>query len=161
MQASAFARYVGRDDVVSYCRRRFREVLVPVQMAADGSFPLELARTKPYGYSLFNVDAMSVACELLSTRDDNLWTWQLADGRGMRRALDFIAPFIADKGRWPHTPDVMHFEGWPIRHISLLLGGLALGRDDHAALWRRLEADPRDDEIIRNYIGRQPLLWVR
>jgi len=25
-------------------------------MAADGSFPQELRRTKPYGYSMFNLD---------------------------------------------------------------------------------------------------------
>ena len=31
------------------CRRQYKEVFVPDQMALDGSFPLELKRTKPYG----------------------------------------------------------------------------------------------------------------
>ena len=40
----AFARDVG---ALADCRRRFKEVLPPKQLAADGSFPLKLARTRP------------------------------------------------------------------------------------------------------------------
>jgi hypothetical protein len=160
MQVAEFARYTGRNDLTAFCRARFKDVLVPTQMAADGSFPLELARTKPYGYSLFNLDAMAVACEILSTGNENLWAFELPDGRGMRRALAFMTPFIEDKRRWPHKPDVMYFDGWPIRHSSLLFGGLALDRADYLALWKRLNPDPSEDEIIRNYIARQPVIWI-
>jgi hypothetical protein len=159
MQVAAFARYTGRDDLVDYCRQRVKAVLLPTQMASDGSFPLEIARTKPYGYSLFNLDAMAMTCELVSTRDASLWTYELPDGRGMRRGLAYMAPYIEDKRRWPHKHDVMYFDGWPIRHISLLFGGLALDRPDYVELWKRLDPDPHEDEIIRNYIGRQPLLF--
>ncbi len=160
VQAAEFARLTGRADVTAFCRGRVKEVLVPQQMASDGSFPLELARTKPYGYSLFNLDAMATACQILSTASDNLWTFELADGRGMRKALAFMTPFIADKTAWPHKPDVMYHDGWPVRHVSLLFGGLALNRPDYIALWRQLDPDPTIDEIIRNHPIRQPLLWV-
>jgi hypothetical protein len=135
-------------------------VLVPNQIAADGSFPEELRRTKPYGYSLFNLDAMTGVCQILSTPGDNLWTWQLPDGRGVRKALEFMTPFIADKSKWPHKPDVMYFEEWPVRHHSLLFGGLAYKEDAWLALWRKLEPDPAVEEVIRNYFVRQPVLWV-
>jgi hypothetical protein len=161
MQVAEFARMAGRPELTAFCRARFRHVLVPQQMAADGSFPLELARTKPYGYSLFNLDAMAVACEILSASGDDLWTFELADGRGMRKALSFMAPFIADKTRWPHKPDVMYHDGWPVRHVSLLFGGVALQRIDYLDLWRRLDPDPTVDEIVRNYPVRQPALWTR
>jgi hypothetical protein len=160
MQAAAFARYVGREDVTASCRHRFRDVLIPGQMAADGSFPLEIARTKPYGYSLFNLDAMATACEILSDEDERLWPFELPDGRGMRKALAFMVPFIEDKARWPHARDVMYFDEWPIRHVSLLFGGRALGRDNYVTLWQKLEPDPREAEVIRNYIVRCPLLWT-
>jgi hypothetical protein len=129
-------------------------------MAADGSFPLERARTKPYGYSLFNLDAMATACQILAASADDLWKFELPDGRGMRTALAFMAPFIADKTAWPHKPDVMYHDGWPVRHVSLLFGGLAMDRPDYIALWRHLDPDPTVDEIIRNYPIRQPVLWV-
>ena len=160
VQAAELARLTGRTDITAFCRARFKDVLVPQQMAADGSFPLELARTKPYGYSLFNLDAMATASQILSTAGDNLWKFELADGRGMAKALSFMAPFIGDKATWPHKPDVMYHDGWPVRHVSLLFGGMALDRADYIDLWRRLDPDPTVDEIIRNYPIRQPVLWV-
>src|SRR3954468_19088042 len=85
MQAAAFAHLTGNGEVLDYCRGRFREVLVPGQLAADGSFPQELRRTKPYGYSLFNLEAMSAICQILSTPRGDLWKFELPDGRGMRK----------------------------------------------------------------------------
>ena len=67
LQAAAFARLAGNDEVLRYCRDRFKTVLLPSQMAADGSFPEELRRTKPYGYSLFNLEALAGIAQLLST----------------------------------------------------------------------------------------------
>lgn len=160
LQVAEFARYAGKKDLTEFCRNRFKTVLVPNQVAPDGSFPEELRRTKPYGYSLFNLDAMTGVCQVLSTRADNLWTWALPDGRGVRKAIEFMAPFIADKSKWPHKPDVMYFEEWPVRHHSLLFGGVALDRPEWIALWRKLEPDPTVDEVIRNFFIRQPVLWL-
>jgi len=129
-------------------------------MAPDGSFPRELGRTKPYGYSLFQLDVMAMVTEVLSTPQDNLWTWAMPDGRGMRRALEFMYPFIKDKKTWPKPPDVMYHDAWPIRHPALLFGGRALHQPSYIALWSTLDADPTVDEVIRNYPVRQPLLWV-
>jgi hypothetical protein len=161
MQVAEFARYVGSRDLSAFCRDRYKTVLLPNQMAEDGSFPLELRRTKPYGYSLFNLDAMATVCQVLSTSEDNLWTYQLADGRGMKRALEFMFPYIADKKKWPHPADVMYFDQWPVRHASLLFGGLALNRPHYIERWRNLNADPAVEETVRNYFIRQPVLWLR
>jgi Alginate lyase len=160
MQVAAFARLTGRDDLLAFARERFKTVLVPNQMAADGSFPLELRRTKPYGYSLFNLDAFATSATLLSTAQDNLWTFELPDGRGLRKAMSYMAPFIRDKRSWPLKPDVMYADAWPMRHPSLLFAARALNRDDYLTLWRTLPADSAVDEVIRNWFVRQPLLWV-
>jgi hypothetical protein len=159
-QVAAFAQLTGNASLTEYCRDRFRRVLIPDQEAGDGSFPLEQARTKPYGYSLFNLDALAIAAQTLTAREDNLWTWSLPDGRGMARAMEYMVPFIADKSKWPKPPDVMYDREWPVRQPSLLFAGLALDRKQYLDLWRRLEADPKVDEVIRNFPVRQPLLWV-
>lgn len=159
-QVAAFATLTGDREALDMCRARFKTVLVPTQMAADGSFPLEIARTKPYGYSLFNLDAMATICQIVSTPADNLWTFELADGRGMRRALAFMSPFIRDKRRWPHPRDVQYDDEWPMRHPSLLFGGLALDRPDDVSLWKTLKADSEVDEVVRNFFIRQPILWL-
>ena len=54
----------------------------------------------------------------------------------------------------------MYWEEWPIRHPALLFGGLALAKPEYIALWKKLEADPKVDEVIRNFPVRQPLLWT-
>jgi hypothetical protein len=167
MQVAAFASVTGDEAQKEMCRVRFKTVLLPTQMAPDGSFPLELARTKPYGYSLFNLDAMATICQILDgpaatrPRDDRrLWTFELPDGRGLRKALAFMAPFIEDKSRWTHPRDVQYFGEWPMRHPSLLFAGLALDQRQYLALWNTLKADSDAEEVVRNFFIRQPLLWV-
>ena len=160
MQVAEFARFAGRQDLSDVCRSRFRNVLVPNQIAVDGSFPEELRRTKPYGYSLFNLDALATVCQILSSRSDDLWRFETSDGRGVRKALAYMAPYIADKKRWPHGRDVMYHDEWPMRHAALLFGGLALKEPSYLETWRRLPADSTVDEVIRNFFIRQPLLWV-
>lgn len=73
MQVAMFAKYTSNDTILQLCVDRYKNILLPDQMAEDGSFPRELDRTKPYGYSLFNLDAMSTLCYILSTDNENLW----------------------------------------------------------------------------------------
>ncbi len=160
LQVAEFARFIGNADLTSFCRSRFKSVLVPNQIAENGSFPEELRRTKPYGYCLFNLDALAAASQVLSTPGDNLWTFELPGGRGIRKAVEYMFPFIRDKKSWPFPPDVQYFDQWPVRQPSLLFAGLAYSRPEYLDLWRKLDPDPTEKEIIRNFPIRQPVLWV-
>jgi len=160
LQVAAFARLAGRDDLVRFCRERFKSVLLPDQMAPDGGFPQETRRTKPYAYSLFNLEAMAGIAQLLSTPADDLWAFTLPDGRGLRRGMAFMVPFIRDRARWPYPKDVMYDSEWPMRQTSLLFAGLALGEPGYLELWSTLPADSQVEEVIRNFFIRQPVLWV-
>jgi hypothetical protein len=159
-QVAAFAQLTGNAELTAYCMDRYKTVLMPNQEAADGSFPEELRRTKPYGYSLFNLDAFAILTQTLSTKSDSLWRWQLPDGRGPAKAVAYMYPFILDKKKWPLKPDVMYFDQWPVRQPSLLFAGLALGRPEYLSLWRKLDGDPTVEEVLRNWPVRQPILWV-
>src|SRR6266542_4024448 len=78
MQVAAFAHLVDDRKLLDYCGEHFRTVIVPNQIAENGSFPEELRRTKPYGYSLFNLEAMATVCQILSTPRNNLFTYETA-----------------------------------------------------------------------------------
>jgi hypothetical protein len=160
LQVAAFAHLVGDEKEMAAARERFKTVIVPSQVAADGSFPEELRRTKPYGYSLFNLEALAGVAQTLSTQDDNLWTFEGLEGRGLRKAMAYMVPYIRDKNTWPKAPDVMYDAEWPMRQASLLFGGLALDRPEYIALWHRLPADSNVEEVVRNFFIRQPVLWV-
>jgi len=158
-QVAAFAQLTGDRGQMDDCRNRLKTVLIPNQMAPDGSFPEELRRTKPYGYSIFNLDAMSILAQTLTTKDDNLWTWQLPDGRGMAKAVAWMYPFLADKKKWAKPPDVMYYDEWPVRQPCLVFAGVALDRPEYLDLWKRLNPDPTVEEVLRNFPVRQPVLW--
>jgi hypothetical protein len=160
MQVAAFARMLGDQDTLDFCRARFRTWLLPNQMFQDGSFPLEMRRTKPYGYSLFQLDQIATVAQILSTPRDDLWAFTLPDGRSLKKAFDYMVPFIADKSKWTLPKDVMFFEYWPVRHASLLFAGLAYREPKYIDLWTRLPADPVMTEIQRNMPVRYPVLWI-
>ena len=160
LQVAVFAKFTGDEARLVECRWQFKEVLVPNQMAADGSFPAELKRTKPYAYSIFQLDNLATLCQVLSTPADNLWDYELPDGRGIRQAVAYLEPFLADKSKWPLPPDVQAWDGWPRRQPSLLFAGLALNNQSYLQLWRKLPSDPSDEEIQRNLAITQPVLWL-
>ena len=160
-QVAEFARFTQDDAKVADCRERFRTVLVPNQIAPDGRLPLELARTKPYSYSLFDMDVLSLICQIASKPGDDLWTFTTADGRGIRKTIDFMMPYIRDKSKWPYPHDVEYWDDLPNRQPSLLFAGIAYRDEKYLQLWKSLRPDPTTAEIIRNFPIRQPVLWVR
>ena len=160
LQAAAFAKLTNNSEFLANCARQLRTSIIPLQIAPDGSFPLELARTKPYGYCLFNLEALTTLCHIVSETGDNLWNFTTPDGRGIAKAIEYMFPYIRDKKTWMNPPDVMYFDSWPMRQEALLFGGLAYGRAEYLDVWKKLPADSDVEEVIRNYFIRQPLLWV-
>lgn len=160
VQAAVFAHFTGNTSILEFCRKGYKEQLLQEQMDMDGSFPQELARTKPYAYSIFQLDNLVTLCHVLSTPEDNLWTYSLPDGRSIERGLQYLFPYLVVKESWPYPPDVEAFEGWPVAMSSLLFAGLALERNECVDLWARLDKDPQNPEIRRNMAIREPLLWL-
>jgi hypothetical protein len=160
LQAAAFAHLTGNTEIFEKCRRRFETDLLPRQMAENGSYPRELARTKPYGYSIFNLDVMVSLGQLLSSSGHDELNFTLPDGRSLIRGVEFLAPYLASKSHWIKPPDVMYWNDWPVREPALIFGALAAGREDWETVWSWLDPDPKVEEIRRNYPIRQPLLWV-
>lgn len=179
LQVACFARLVGDESALNECRRRFRDYHLGRQMALDGSFPEELLRTKPYGYSLFHLDALAAVARVLSTPGEDLGKFRLPDGRGVALGIEWLTPFVMDKSLWLQTvrrtapapggpvrtdkrvsPDILHWDDWPVRQPFLLFGALSADRREWLDLWRKLPADPTDEEVVRNFPIRQPLLWV-
>jgi hypothetical protein len=160
MQVASFASLTGNKGLLDYCRNRFKTMIVPNQVDKDGSFSQELRRTKPYGYSLFNLEALSAIAQILSTAQDDLWAFETPDGRGLRLAMNYMFPYIRDKKTFPKPPDVMYDKDWPMRQSSLLFAGLAFGKTEYLELWKKLPADSQVDEVMRNFFIRQPVLWV-
>jgi len=141
-------------------KTNFKTNLLPNQMAINGSFPLEMARTKPYGYSIFNLDAMATLCQILSTPKDNLWNFETPDGKSIKKGIDYLYPFIADKSKWALPPDVMYWDNWPVAQPFMLFGANAYKEQNWFNTWKKLDHNPQVEEVIRNLPIRNPLIWL-
>jgi hypothetical protein len=160
MQVGLFARFTQNEEILTFCRDNYRNTILPTQMAEDGSYPLEMARTKPYGYSLFNLDAMVMNCVILSDDTNNLWEYVSPKGRTIKMGLEYMQPYVEDKSQWPLAPDVMYWENWPVAHPSFMLAGAYFDRSDWIHLWSRNKHFLEVEEVRRNVPIRNPLLWL-
>ncbi len=163
VQLASFAKFVDDQKTLEICRQRFRNVLLPRQMTNNGSFPLELKRTKPYGYSIFQADNVAILCVLLSTPKDDLWRFKLPSGVTPLKSAEFIYPYLADKEKWladGRSKDILHWDNWPARESCLLFAYAEAGDSKYFDLWKKLDADPSDLEIRRNIAVTQPILWI-
>jgi Alginate lyase len=159
MQVAVFAKFTENQRLLQFCKERYKNVLLPNQMDTDGSFPQELRRTKPYGYSLFNLDAMATICQVLSTAKDNLWNYETTGGKSIKKGIEFLYPYVADKSKWPFQKDVMYWGHWPVAQPFLVFGANAFENQVWLNKWKELDHKPKEEEVIRNLPVRHPLIW--
>lgn len=160
MQVAVFAKFVGNQNLFDTCKLRFKTILLPNQLAQDGSYPLELKRTKPYGYSLFNLDAMTTLCHVLTSKNEDLWDYTLQDGRTLKIAIEFMYPFVKNKNSWTYNIDVMYWDEWPVSQPFLIFGYQKYKNKDWLKTWTGLNHSPINEEVIRNFPVRNPLIWL-
>jgi len=157
-QITAYSLLTGDASLLSECKDRYREIILPGQMAADGSFPLELARTKPYSYSLFNLDAMALFAWMLPENNYELWNFTLKDGRGLNKGLDYMLPYLKDISKWPHPKDVADWDKQPGQRNFMIFAALAGNNPGWLSMWESLGR--KNDKNI-NFTERvHPVIWL-
>lgn len=159
-QVTAYARLTGNKTILEKCRNHYIKILLPTQMGKDGSFPLEIERTKPYSYSLFNLDGMATLAWLLTDDDFNGWNFKSPDGRGLQKGVEYIKPYVIDKNTWPFPKDISHWDEQPGRRPFMFFAALVLQQPEWVSIWQKCNADYPSDESRRNMPLKNPILWL-
>lgn len=159
-QAAAFAASLGRNELLDELRREFKERWLS-SMASDGSFPLELLRTRPLNYSIFQMELMCGLAVLLSSKEENLFHFRLPDGRGMELALSFLVPKLADPQLWRFPQDAVYAENLREKQPFLLLASSMTGKIEYAELYRSMPERCKLFELERNCPIHTPELWLK
>jgi len=159
-QVASYARLVGDEKVLQLCRDHYRNILLPNQMADNGSYPEELARTKPYSYSLFNLDASASLLWILADKTFDGWNYKLPDGRGIWKGLDYMLPYLKDKTKWTGGKDVDHWDAQPESRQFMLFAAMAGNKPQWFDLWKSLVEKNSSDEGRRSMMLKNPLLWI-
>ncbi|MGM3174010.1 alginate lyase family protein [Dickeya lacustris] len=101
VQVAGIAAYLGKPETVNAMIALARKKLAH-QLSADGSQPEELARTRSFHYSLFNLQAASLMAMLAERDGEDLWQALTPQGSSLLAALDFMAPYLDVHRPWPY-----------------------------------------------------------
>jgi hypothetical protein len=103
LQAADIDAYTGQTAAATGIVMAAETKRIAVQIKADGSQPLELARTRSWHYSNFNVQALCGLTETGLHLSVNLWSYRSPGGGSLLKAIDFLIPG-AEHGRkaWKH-----------------------------------------------------------
>jgi hypothetical protein len=102
VQAVSLALFIGNTNYARGQLLAAKDNRIAKQIEPDGKMPRELARTLSFNYSLFNLRAEIGIAELGRVTGVDLWHYQTADGRSLRKAVEFMAPYADPKRTWPY-----------------------------------------------------------
>jgi len=117
VQVSSFALFLGQKDFATDILKTAREKRIALQIEPDGRQPLELARTRAWGYSTGNLSGLMQLAKLGECVGVDLWNYETPDGRSIRKALDYLAPFASGEKKWSHQ----QLGGWSAEGFLPLL----------------------------------------
>jgi hypothetical protein len=138
VQVVSFALFLERTNFAVQVAQAAREKRIAVQIEPDGRQPLELVRTKAWGYSVGNLAGLMSLAKLGECVGVDLWHYQTPDGRSLCKALDYLTPFAAGETKWPHQ----QLGGWSDQGYAPLLRQAASHFPErYAALAKKLAPD--------------------
>ncbi len=115
VQVAGLAMYTGQRDLARRVLEGARERIAR-QIEPDGRQPRELERTRAWHYSIFNLEAFFDLAALGTRAGVDLWGYTTADGRSLRRAVDFLVPFALREQKWTYQ-DITGFTGGELHHV--------------------------------------------
>jgi hypothetical protein len=102
IQAASYALFLGKVELASNLLQAVAHKRIDVQIEPDGRQPLELARTRAWGYSQANLTGLMQLADLGEKVGVDLWHYRSADGRSIRKAIDYLVPFALDREKFPY-----------------------------------------------------------
>jgi hypothetical protein len=131
-QAASLALFVGDTALARKIIAESGKERIASQITSDGKQPLELERTRPLHYSIFNLEAFTMLAEMGRHVNVDLWHYTAPSGGSIERALRFVAPYADSAATWPtrqerrESTDIFLL---PLRRASFVLSGSAFERD--------------------------------
>ncbi|GAA3116087.1 alginate lyase family protein [Streptomyces rectiviolaceus] len=126
MQVAALAYATGDTALARRTVLDARARRIDPQIAADGSQPQELARTRSWHYSTFDLVAYTRLAAIGRNVGVDLWSHQGPDGQSLFKAVDYLLPAATGAAKWPHPELEFHrFAASDVVHAAADAGDAA------------------------------------
>ncbi|MBO1331543.1 alginate lyase family protein [Streptomyces sp. VRA16 Mangrove soil] len=102
MQVAALAYATGDTALARRTVLDARTKRIDSQIAGDGTQPQELARTRSWHYSTFDLVAYTRLAAIGRHVGVDLWAYQGPDGQSLFKAVDYLLPAATGQAAWPH-----------------------------------------------------------
>ncbi len=100
-QAIGLMIYLGKTLAAKAKIEAAKTTRVAAQIAADGSQPLELARTKSVNYTVNNLWALARIADLASRHINvDLWSYRSEEGASLQKGFEFVVPYMTGEKTW-------------------------------------------------------------
>ncbi len=137
-QVVSFSLFTGRGDLARRTIATDTRARIDAQIEPDGRQPAELARTKAFDYSVFNLNAYVALAAMGTSLGEDLWGYTSPLGGSIRKAIDWLSSWTDDALPWTYTQIEPLDRG---RLLPLLLqAARATGDARYAAAIARLDA---------------------
>lgn len=117
VQVVSFALFLGKKALAKSVLESAKIKRIAIQIEPDGRQPLELARTRAWSYSVGNLDGLMQLARLGERVGVDLWNYETADGRSIRKAIDFLAPYAMGEKKWTYQ----QLGDWPPQMLFPLI----------------------------------------
>jgi len=136
VQVAALALYVGDGATARAAVQRSGERLA-AQVAADGSLPAELKRTKSFSYSVYDLKAFFTCARLGARCGVGLW-----GAPPLHKAVAYLAPYADASKDWPYP----QIEAKDMKGLAWLLAMAAQAWKQDALMQAAVQAGWDEDE---------------
>lgn len=101
-QVAVFSAFSGDDGLLEECFERYQNHIISQQTNLEGAFVDELTRTNSYTYTLYNLEACAIICELAHHKGVDLWSFQTKEGKGIKKSIAFFKPYYINPFLWKY-----------------------------------------------------------
>ena len=145
-QVTGIALFLGDKELARKIDEEAKTKRIAFQIKPDGTEPLELARTKSFSYSVFNLTALEWLVFEARLVDVDLWNYRAANGASIRVALDYLLPYAEGTKKWTYQA-LNGVDGSSLAEPLLLA---AMGYHDRAYLEaaEKLENHPNAETLL-------------
>lgn len=154
-QIVGIALFLGDRDLAHQICETAKTKRIAFQIKPDGGEPLELARTKSFSYSVFNLDALEELAVEAQLADVDLWNYRAQNGASIRAALDYLLPYAVGTKKWTH--EALNGVEGNILTEPLLLAALHYRDPAYFKDAQKLEKHPRAEILLLQAQAEQEL----